>query len=96
MQSSNTFGTFLQTFNQLDQSSRDPAEAALYRIVGEIAGHGGQSLVADVLSHQSDRNDFMSALELGRQRGLLRLDAEADQPTVALTPLGQVYTSAAD
>lgn len=96
--SSNTFGTFLNTFNSLARESQvtragKPDADVLINIVKDIASSGDEKPVRDLVrSLDYDRSRILSAIVEGKQQGLLELTEDKGESLARLTSLGRAFS----
>lgn len=105
--SSNTFGTFLNTFSTLEkQSSVDPSTASatvrkdsfsakdVLRIVENLSISGSRKTIKDLVAISGlPREDLLSAVMQGKNQGLIEVSDENGESVANLTPLGKAFAS---
>lgn len=100
--SANTFGTFLQTFGDLEKQSNSSAEAytispTLKDVVGvvkDIAKRGDKSLVKDLWeAADSTKAQVLAAVLGGKDQGLIELSEEHGESIAKLTTLGKLFSN---
>lgn len=104
MSSSNTFGTFLETINNLeekspnkiDSSSASQARTAskeimniLHNLSKSETGTRVKDLIADT---NIPKGDLLSAMMEGQRHGLLEVNDVEDEAVAHLTQLGKAFT----
>lgn len=94
MASSNTFGTFLQTFNSLEKSSRLETPSDPMRLVTKLAqslsSSGDQAPVEKLIAEVNEpKTDVLGALFDGQDKGIFKVENIDDTLTARLTNIGK-------
>jgi hypothetical protein len=96
--SRNTFGTFLNTFNNLEKESNRSIDQqvstdVLMHVVKDIAASGDKKPVADIVkSLDFDGSRIFSAVVEGKQKGLFEVTDNHGESLATLTPLGRAFS----
>ncbi|MDR3462352.1 MAG: hypothetical protein P4L76_08565 [Beijerinckiaceae bacterium] len=101
--SANTFGTFLQTFSNLEQqSATPPPEAApagsdvqgLVLLVKDIAKTGNRSSIKSLMDASNlSKEQILSTLLSGKEKGLIEVTEENGEAVANLTSFGKLFSS---
>lgn len=94
MAQSNTFGTFLDTFRQLESSSSqgtpDGWEKDVLRIL-KVLGSAPQPLRQVIAATGVPEEAFLRAIAAGSDRKLLTIEETQGVPMLHPTPLGRAF-----
>jgi hypothetical protein len=95
MSSANTFGTFLDTYRQLESAGNYGRsgwpEKQVFLIAKTLAtSPGGRMPVKETMARANLPQDaFLGALVAGRDKNLFEIDESGDEPILALTKVGR-------